>query len=203
MMKTLLLCTLCFVLTATTVTAGYITFRTSPFASGGMDMTNGVYPAGTNLVITATNNPAFDFSEWTGDVPSSNATDNPLTLYVTTNTAFVQANFKRMSFAEELTANGATVIDLHNLDYDKFHITLTGDSSFTFTNTVDHEDITLYIEQPATNTYTVTWDTNLFRFRNNIAPTNVPVTNSISTYYYEYIVGYGYLLLYDLPNIRK
>ncbi len=91
-----------------------VTFRVSPFGAGTVDYTTGPYPEGTNLVVTASTNANFTFLKWLGDVPSSNETDNPLTILITSNTTLVEANFSIISIdvGQQFGASSTTVLTI-------------------------------------------------------------------------------------------
>jgi hypothetical protein len=69
----------------------YLALTAAPNGSLTPDMT-GWYTNGTQVVVSATGNTGYVFSQWTGDVPSGGHTNNPLTVPMDRARA-IQANF--------------------------------------------------------------------------------------------------------------
>ncbi|MFX0208655.1 MAG: CFI-box-CTERM domain-containing protein, partial [Candidatus Hodarchaeota archaeon] len=65
------------------------------------------YPAGTEINITATQEPNYRFSGWTGDVPSGHENDNPITITMDSDKS-VTANFIRQYMLNVSVGTGGT-----------------------------------------------------------------------------------------------
>lgn len=81
--NSILLISFALCLTASAAT-NLFTVVSLPYNGGTFDVTNGLY-TNASLIITATPTNDFSFDKWTGDVPATNETDNPLTLILDTN----------------------------------------------------------------------------------------------------------------------
>lgn len=94
----------------------YVTFRADLFGAGSIDHSSGDYIVGTNLTVTASTNANFTFVKWLGDVPSSNQTDNPLVILITSTTKLVEADFSIISVDFTTLAAGATTATVFIVD---------------------------------------------------------------------------------------
>ena len=96
-------------LTATFAKKPYaLTATANPTVGGAVSGNNPTYLQGDVTNITATANAGYAFDKWTGDVPKSQETQNPLQLTITANTTLVAEFVKTYSLTFNATNGSVT-----------------------------------------------------------------------------------------------
>lgn len=117
MKNIVLFCLAAFVslwLAANTADATTFTLSANVVGSGSVGRnptnSNGVYPAGVNVTLTAiSNNPSWYFSGWSGD---ASGTDNPLNVGMDSNKVITATFLQLPSYTLTLATNGQGGISL-------------------------------------------------------------------------------------------